>query len=245
MLQYQLPSDCENNNDTNLADNGSTSSPPNSNEYNDLDGDDHRTTNSKATTKAVAVPRDEKYCSLQYRIVTTYPRMHYNTGTTNNDTSSCADRTTLQLLQVTTQQGTRHMIRALLSCYHLPVCGDLRYDSSLTPLPDQSVALHAYSITMKKSILDKTKPRQKAIPDVDVVISESKENLTNQDDETTAQNNNGHSKVDINFPENPRDGSLYDTSQYCQWIAPLPPTWSIYFHCTQSMIDAWKNQFPL
>lgn len=51
------------------------------------------------------------------------------------------------LLQVRTQQGARHLIRASLACYGAPIVGDIRYGwSPDSPLKDQSVALHARSL---------------------------------------------------------------------------------------------------
>jgi 23S rRNA-/tRNA-specific pseudouridylate synthase len=57
------------------------------------------------------------------------------------------------LLQVQTTQGARHMVRALLAQIgKCPIVGDLRYSSSTSKsavlLPDQSVALHAYRVTL-------------------------------------------------------------------------------------------------
>jgi 23S rRNA pseudouridine1911/1915/1917 synthase len=45
------------------------------------------------------------------------------------------------LLEVQTNKGARHIIRAILSAYQIPIMGDLRYGN--TKLPDASVALHA------------------------------------------------------------------------------------------------------
>jgi 23S rRNA-/tRNA-specific pseudouridylate synthase len=47
-----------------------------------------------------------------------------------------------RILLVETNQGTRHMIRALLAMANCPLAGDLRY-GAVRPLNDRSVALHA------------------------------------------------------------------------------------------------------
>mmetsp|Transcript_7527 Transcript_7527/g.11486 ORF Transcript_7527/g.11486 Transcript_7527/m.11486 type:complete len:234 (+) Transcript_7527:99-800(+) len=55
------------------------------------------------------------------------------------------------LLEVRTHLGARHMVRSLLAAQGLPLAGDLRYGAK-TALPDQSVALHAHSVTLPKSL---------------------------------------------------------------------------------------------
>jgi 23S rRNA pseudouridine1911/1915/1917 synthase len=55
------------------------------------------------------------------------------------------------LLEVSTNQGARHMVRALLSFYGHTVAGDLRYGAN-RPLEDYSVALHASSITFPREL---------------------------------------------------------------------------------------------
>jgi 23S rRNA pseudouridine1911/1915/1917 synthase len=79
---------------------------------------------------------DHRLCRLRWRPI-------------NDATLDCR----YQLLLVETDQGARHMIRALLSqCGSGSwLAGDLRYGSA-TPLPDQSVALHARSLTLPPSI---------------------------------------------------------------------------------------------
>lgn len=58
-----------------------------------------------------------------------------------------------QLLIVRTRDGARHMVRALLAKIgRCPIEGDLRYNSMANPLPDQSVALHAYRLSLDPSI---------------------------------------------------------------------------------------------
>ena len=54
------------------------------------------------------------------------------------------------LVAVKTQHGQRHMIRVLLS-QGCPLAGDLRYGAS-APLPDQSVALHAYALRLPSTL---------------------------------------------------------------------------------------------
>lgn len=46
------------------------------------------------------------------------------------------------VLEIETNQGSKHVIRALLSCHGCPLVGDLRYGAAQA-LPDASVALHA------------------------------------------------------------------------------------------------------
>lgn len=54
---------------------------------------------------------------------------------------------------VKTREGSRHMIRALLSQVGgAPICGDLRY-GALHALPDKSVALHASRVTLPDSLV--------------------------------------------------------------------------------------------
>lgn len=69
------------------------------------------------------------------------------------------------LLEVTTSIGARHMVRALLSQRgQIPLAGDLRYGAS-PPLPDQSVALHAYRVSLPDSLqLGSTKQRRFTAP---------------------------------------------------------------------------------
>jgi 23S rRNA-/tRNA-specific pseudouridylate synthase len=51
------------------------------------------------------------------------------------------------LLEIKTDQGYRHMIRALLGCHGAPIAGDVRY-GSVVELVDRSVALHARRLSM-------------------------------------------------------------------------------------------------
>jgi 23S rRNA pseudouridine1911/1915/1917 synthase len=57
------------------------------------------------------------------------------------------------LLEVETNQGSRHMIRAILSVHGFPIVGDLRYGN--TNLPDQSVALHASRLAFSIQLGDR------------------------------------------------------------------------------------------
>jgi len=56
-----------------------------------------------------------------------------------------------ELVEVRTHLGARHMVRALLAAQGLPLAGDLRYGARRA-LQDQSVALHAHSVTLPKSL---------------------------------------------------------------------------------------------
>lgn len=58
---------------------------------------------------------------------------------------------TAVVLEIQTNQGARHMIRALLAAHGLPLAGDLRYGASAA-LPDGSVALHARSLQIPDSV---------------------------------------------------------------------------------------------
>jgi 23S rRNA-/tRNA-specific pseudouridylate synthase len=77
----------------------------------------------------------QKLCELQWRRVGIEPVF---------DTEAF-------LLEIRTQQGSRHMIRALMACYGIPVAGDKRYQAT-DVLGDQSVALHAYSLRLPNSL---------------------------------------------------------------------------------------------
>lgn len=56
-------------------------------------------------------------------------------------------------LQVRTNEGARHMIRAILSQVgNCPIEGDLRYNATATVLPNKSVALHASRILLDNSL---------------------------------------------------------------------------------------------
>ena len=57
-------------------------------------------------------------------------------------------------LRIETNLGRRHMIRALLAQVgSAPICGDVRYaDHRRRTLPDQSIALHAYSLTLPEDL---------------------------------------------------------------------------------------------
>ena len=59
------------------------------------------------------------------------------------------------VLQVQTNEGARHMVRALMALVgQCPIVGDARYASSLPQLlPDRSVALHAFTVGWEPSAL--------------------------------------------------------------------------------------------
>lgn len=79
----------------------------------------------EATTVAARGPlEDRRLCSIQWRVLV-------------------QDR----ILLIQTNQGARHMIRALLSMAQCSIAGDLRYGAG-RPLPDRSVALHAWRVTI-------------------------------------------------------------------------------------------------
>lgn len=81
-----------------------------------------------------------------------------------NDNDDKKEMNKIVLLQIKTNQGRRHMIRALLSQVgHCPIAGDLRYAGgqqgetsalvgAATALPDQSVALHAHTLQLPTSL---------------------------------------------------------------------------------------------
>ena len=161
------------------------------------------------TPPYVTSSSNQKLCALQYRIVQTYPIQNNHANVR-------------LLLQVRTEQGTRHLIRAMLACYQMTVVGDVRYGSDhndVVPLPDQSVALHAYSIRLKRDVVDKTKTKRRH--DMEPA-------------ETT--NNNQHGHTDNNDDD--------DDNNYYYWKASIPNTWDEYFGCTQAMIDQWEDQYP-
>jgi 23S rRNA-/tRNA-specific pseudouridylate synthase len=89
-----------------------------------------------------------RLCSLKWRIV----------PTSTNKNEYC-------MLEVQTNEGARHMIRALMACYNCPIAGDVRYHSGSggscsssgknivnVALPDMSVALHASRIELSDQI---------------------------------------------------------------------------------------------
>jgi len=50
------------------------------------------------------------------------------------------------LLEIKLETGRSHQIRAQLNEYKMPILGDLKYKPQ-KPLPDKSIALHAYSLS--------------------------------------------------------------------------------------------------
>lgn len=70
---------------------------------------------------------DKRVCHLEWELV----------KSVSND---------IHLIRVVTGTGAKHQVRAMMSqLAKSPLCGDLRYGAS-SPLPDQSVALHARSL---------------------------------------------------------------------------------------------------
>ncbi len=58
-----------------------------------------------------------------------------------------------QVILVKTNEGARHMVRAILAQVgRCPIAGDVRYNSGSTPLPDQSVALHAFRLCLDPNL---------------------------------------------------------------------------------------------
>ena len=83
------------------------------------------------TLKDGADAGDKRVCHLEWEHLLTVD------GRRNNG---------IHLVRVVTGTGAKHQVRAMLSqLAKSPVCGDLRYGAS-SPLPDQSVALHARSL---------------------------------------------------------------------------------------------------
>lgn len=56
-----------------------------------------------------------------------------------------------RLVEVRTHAGARHMVRALMAAYSQSLAGDLRY-RAVEGLPDESVALHAHTVTLPESL---------------------------------------------------------------------------------------------
>ena len=83
-----------------------------------------------------------------------------SSGHNSNDTTSTLRHCSLHwrplsdtVIEVSTAQGARHMIRAMLSAVGgTPLRGDLRYGAE-RPLPDQSVALHAQTVTLPSTLV--------------------------------------------------------------------------------------------
>jgi 23S rRNA-/tRNA-specific pseudouridylate synthase len=178
-------------------------------------------------------------CSLQYRVVHTYPHHHHPPSTTTHVSSSSSSSSSssppnrLYLLQVRTPHGARHVIRALLSCHSMVVMGDVRYGSgggsggaagTVPPLPDQSVALHAYSIQFPTYF--------------QLGSSSSSRNSTTSQVRQQNPNSTTTTTTEPIVPPPPPPLPRY-------FQAPIPKTWHHYFNCTQSMIDAWERQYPI
>jgi hypothetical protein len=78
-----------------------------------------------------------RHCRLQWRVLS--PPL---TALGEPSSAGVGAKSPYALLEVRTNQGYRHMIRALFACHQGPIVGDLRYGAP-TGLPDRSVALHA------------------------------------------------------------------------------------------------------
>ena len=111
--------------------------------------------NSEQTEK-VDGGQDHRLCRLRYRILyypssdTASPPETFSSR--SNKASPNNDQPSYTLLQIQTNQGARHMIRALLACHGCPIAGDLRYGAS-QPLPDRSVALHASRLQLNNDVI--------------------------------------------------------------------------------------------
>jgi 23S rRNA-/tRNA-specific pseudouridylate synthase len=83
------------------------------------------------------MPEDGRLVSLQWEML-----------------SIIASAPEFTMLRVQTGDGSRHMVRALLAQVgKCPIQGDLRYGTSnLLPLKDQSVALHAFRVSLDPSL---------------------------------------------------------------------------------------------
>lgn len=58
-----------------------------------------------------------------------------------------------QVILVKTSEGARHMVRAMLAQVgRCPIAGDVRYNSGSAPLPDKSVALHAFRVALDPTL---------------------------------------------------------------------------------------------
>jgi hypothetical protein len=135
------------------------------------------------------------------------------------------------------------------------IIGDVRYANkklnrpyaAYETLPDQSVALHAYSIKLQKSIIDKTKKLKPSENSKKMDPPRDDNNDTknhvhddhhSDDDKTTANDDDDDDDDDDVHVDHNMD-------EYHYWKAPIPETWESYFDCTQSMIDAWEEQYPI
>lgn len=108
----------------------------------ELKGLMRRPRNQRSVTMASAEHRDD--FSLEYstkaRLCTIQWRIKKSLGSH-------------PVIVVRTEEGARHMVRALLGQVGgAPICGDIRYGAS-SPLPDRSVALHASRVTLPDSLV--------------------------------------------------------------------------------------------
>ena len=87
---------------------------------------------------------DSRHCRLLWR------RVMLDDDDDDDDDNS--KNNNQRFLEVRTDMGARHMIRALVSRIgHSPIDGDLRYGAAHA-LPDKSVALHAHTVTLPPSL---------------------------------------------------------------------------------------------
>jgi len=134
---------------------------------NALDVDSNQNHHSRCNDK-----KKDRICSIRYRPLLETTTTHHH----DDDDDDDDDGRQLCLLQVQTNDGARHVIRALLAMADCPIVGDVRYGSCsrrhVLPiaqttrqqhhqrrnrrgggLPDRSVALHARSLELSDRLL--------------------------------------------------------------------------------------------
>uniref|UniRef100_A0A7S2YFR3 Pseudouridine synthase RsuA/RluA-like domain-containing protein n=1 Tax=Entomoneis paludosa TaxID=265537 RepID=A0A7S2YFR3_9STRA len=170
--------------------------------HNDHDHDEDPSQNKKKKKKK---PKQAQPCSLRWKVVGSeelntlyHEAISFGSGQDNSKEATTTTTTTASsvsldpsfvMLHVETQQGRRHMIRALLGqVAYCPIVGDFRYANNhhnndrfvanggeqTIPMPDQSVALHAAQLTLPPS-LQLGQPNQKRTRPTVVPESESVE----------------------------------------------------------------------
>ena len=143
--------------------------------------------------------------------------------------SSSSSSSPYVVLQITTHQGRRHMIRALLGQVAMcPVMGDVRYDSGLTkrPLPDQSVALHASRLVLPEQLrLGTSKPLFGA--------------SSCRDDDDHEDDDDDHTRASIRSESaHPPAPSLSSPMAGLSLTAPPPRNWNQFFG-----VELWSSRF--
>ena len=93
-----------------------------------------------------------RYCELEYRPVV-LPLLQPS----KKEPRQQQQQQRYRLLEIRTNHGARHMIRAMLASYGMPIAGDVRYSSgngndTTPPLNNRSVALHAYRLQLPSSV---------------------------------------------------------------------------------------------